>query len=158
VVRNFGDDVWRLSAIEIAWSACMIVGGLVVGFWGGFRNKMYSMALSNLLSGAAGMALGLVGSFPVYVAMVGVMGLVMPLFNTPMMTLTQTRIDAAYMGRVFGVFGMVWSLMMPVGMLVFGPLADVISIDYLMTGSGVVVMLLCIPYVASRTLREAGRE
>jgi DHA3 family macrolide efflux protein-like MFS transporter len=104
------------------------------------------------------MALGIVGSFPVYVALVGTMGMIMPLFNTPMMTLTQTRIDAAYMGRVFGVFGMVWSLMMPVGMLVFGPLADVVSIDYLMTGSGIAIMLLCIPYVASRTLREAGRE
>ncbi|MDR0961614.1 MAG: MFS transporter [Mediterranea sp.] len=158
VVRNFGNEVWRLSTIEIVWSAGMVIGGLAVGFWGGFRNKMHSMSLSCFLTGIAGMALGLINTFTVYAVVVGLMGLISPLFSTPMMTLSQTRIDTEYMGRVFGIFGMVWSLMMPVGMLIFGPLADVISIDYLMIGSGAAIMLLCIPYVMSKTLREAGRE
>jgi DHA3 family macrolide efflux protein-like MFS transporter len=153
VVRNFGDEVWRLSAIEIVWSAGMVVGGLVVGFWGGFRKKTYSMSLSNFLSGLASASLGIIGVFPVYMVVVGAMGMIVPLFNIPMTTLCQTHIDANYMGRVFGIFDMIWSLMMPVGMLVFGPLADVVSIDYLMIGSGLTIALLCIPYIASRTLR-----
>ncbi|MDR1004405.1 MAG: MFS transporter [Prevotellaceae bacterium] len=157
VVRNFGDEVWRLSIIEVVFSAGMMTGGLVVGFWGGFKHKMYSMSLSNLLFGTGAIALGLVSSFPVYVAAMTMMGLVMPLFNIPWTVLAQTKIDPAYMGRVFGVFTMVGSLMAPAGMLIFGPLADVVSIDLLMIGSGVAIILLCIPYVSSKALLEAGR-
>jgi DHA3 family macrolide efflux protein-like MFS transporter len=61
------------------------------------------------------------------------------------------------MGRVFSVFGMVGSVMMPAGMLIFGPLADTISIDYLLIGTGIVMALLAIPFVTSKVLREAGK-
>jgi DHA3 family macrolide efflux protein-like MFS transporter len=158
VVRNFGDEVWRLSLIEVVFSGGMMAGGLIVGFWGGFRHKMYSMALSNILFGIGAIVLGSVYSFPVYVAAMTIMGLVMPLFNIPWNVLAQTKIDPAYMGRVFGVFTMVGSLMAPAGMLIFGPLADVVSIDWLMVGSGIAIILLCIPYMTSRALLAAGRE
>jgi DHA3 family macrolide efflux protein-like MFS transporter len=62
------------------------------------------------------------------------------------------------MGRVLAVFNMVSSIMMPAGMLLFGPLADIVSIDILLILSGAAIVLLSIPFVANRTLREAGRS
>src|SRR5690606_10184097 len=47
VARSFGDQVWRLSAIEVGFSVGMIFGGLLMTCWGGFRNKTHSMALAN---------------------------------------------------------------------------------------------------------------
>ena len=44
VTRSFGDDVWRLTAIEIAFSIGMILGGLLIASWGGFRNRMNTIA------------------------------------------------------------------------------------------------------------------
>jgi DHA3 family macrolide efflux protein-like MFS transporter len=61
------------------------------------------------------------------------------------------------MGRVFSVFTMVSSTMMPLGMVFFGPVADIVSINILLIGSGIIVTLLCIPMLTSRTLLEAGR-
>jgi DHA3 family macrolide efflux protein-like MFS transporter len=61
------------------------------------------------------------------------------------------------MGRVLSVFSMVSSTMMPLGMLVFGPLADTVSINILLVGTGIVVTLLAIPLIISKTLREAGK-
>jgi len=69
----------------------------------------------------------------------------------------QATVDPAFMGRVLSVFTMATGAMMPVGMLLFGPLADVVSIDILLVITGLPTMLLCIPMVASRGLREAGR-
>jgi DHA3 family macrolide efflux protein-like MFS transporter len=57
---------------------------------------------------------------------------------------------------LFTVSMMVGSLAMPLGMLIFGPLADVVSIDWLLIGTGVGIMLLGICVVASKTLRQAG--
>jgi DHA3 family macrolide efflux protein-like MFS transporter len=42
VTRNFGNDVWRLSAIEITFSIGMMAGGIFIGMWGGFKNRIYT--------------------------------------------------------------------------------------------------------------------
>jgi DHA3 family macrolide efflux protein-like MFS transporter len=157
VARNFGAEVWYLTAIEIAFSAGMMLGGLAIGFWGGFRNRIYSMALSCFLTGASTVVIGQPVSFAVYLAIMLFMGLTLPLYNTPSTVLFQTKVDPAYRGRVFGVFGMTSSLMMPAGMLIFGPLGDLVAIELLMTVSGIFLMLLSAFFVAGRTMREAGK-
>jgi DHA3 family macrolide efflux protein-like MFS transporter len=43
VARSFGSDVWRLTAIETAFSLGMILGGAIMAIWGGFSNKVYTM-------------------------------------------------------------------------------------------------------------------
>ncbi|MEG1884589.1 MAG: hypothetical protein RR224_12890 [Clostridia bacterium] len=45
-------------------------------------------------------------------------------------------------GRMFGLFGAMYSGFLPVGMVVFGPLADVVSMRLLMVASGVLLLLL----------------
>jgi DHA3 family macrolide efflux protein-like MFS transporter len=61
------------------------------------------------------------------------------------------------MGRVFAVFNMVSSIMMPAGMLLFGPLADRVPIDSLLIVTGALIVLLSVPFITSKTLREAGK-
>lgn len=156
VARNFGPDVWRLTAIELAFSAGMMLGGLVLGIWGGFRNKTYMIAAATVLFGLQSFALGLLGNFWVYLAFMVLMGVTMPLFNTPAMTILQTKIDPAYMGRVFSVMAMIQSVMMPAAMILFGPLADVININWLFIVTGAVLFALGFFILGSRVLREAG--
>jgi DHA3 family macrolide efflux protein-like MFS transporter len=84
--------------------------------------------------------------------------MVFSFFNTPTMVLFQTKVEPDYMGRVFGVFGMAASLMMPAGMLFFGPLGDIINIDYLLIGSGIIVVLLAVPFLTDKILRDADKK
>ncbi|MDR1372175.1 MAG: MFS transporter [Dysgonamonadaceae bacterium] len=158
VIRNFGNEVWRLSAIEIAFSGGMLLGGLLMGFWGGFRNKMYSMAVASVVIGIGTVLLGVLTDFWLYLAAWTMVGLTVPLSNTPCTVILQTKTDPDYMGRVFGVFGMTYSLTMPLAMLVFGPLADVIEIDWMLIATGAVYVVLCVPYLTSRSLRKIGKE
>jgi DHA3 family macrolide efflux protein-like MFS transporter len=57
----------------------------------------------------------------------------------------------------FLVFSMISSVMMPLGMMVFGPVADTVSINIILVGTGAVITLPAIPLIRSKTLREAGK-
>jgi DHA3 family macrolide efflux protein-like MFS transporter len=156
VARNFGDDVWRLSAIEITFSIGMMAGGILIGVWGGFKNRIYTMALSCALCGLLSVGLGLASDFLLYLVVMALLGIAFPLWNAPSTVLLQTTVEAAFMGRVFSVFTMVSSVMMPLGMVVFGPVADIVSINILLVGTGIVVTSLCIPMMTNKILLEAG--
>ncbi|MDR0732410.1 MAG: MFS transporter [Treponema sp.] len=158
VTRNFGGDVWRLSAIEITFSLGMMAGGIVIGAWGGFKNRIYTMGLSCALCGLLTAGLGLAPYFPLYLVIMAALGISLPLWNAPAMVLLQTTVEAAFMGRVLSVFTMVSSVMMPLGMVVFGPVADRVSINVLLVGTGIVVTLLTIPLITSKILLEAGKN
>ena len=156
VTREFGADAWRLGAIEIVFSVGMMLGGVFLGIWGGFKNRTFTMAFASLCFGLGTIGLGLLNNFWVYLACMGFIGIIMPFFNAPMMAILQEKIDPNFMGRVFSVFMMVGSLSMPFGMVVFGPLADVVPIDWLLIVGGICTGLTSIYLVASRTTREAG--
>jgi len=72
----------------------------------------------------------------------GIIGVFIPLYNTPATVLLQQKVEPDYLGRVFGVLGMISSIMMPVGMLVFGPLADIIKIEWLLIVTGLAMVAL----------------
>ncbi len=156
VTRSFGDDVWRLTAIEISFSVGMMAGGGIMAAWGGFRNRVYTMTLASLAMGACTSALGVTPIFWVYLVIMGAVGVSMPMFNTPATVLLQEKVEADFLGRVFGVMGMISSSMMPLGMLVFGPMADLVRIEWLLMGTGLLMFIQGFFLVGSKVLVEAG--
>lgn len=154
VTRSFGDQVWRLTAIEIVFSVGMILGGILMASWGGFKKKIHSMVTATVVMGIGTFALGIASVFWLYLLMMSLIGLAMPVFNTPFTVLLQQKVEADYLGRVFGVFGMASSIMMPAGMLVFGPLSDAVRIEWLLLGTGVLIFLEGFVMLADRVLRK----
>lgn len=157
VTRTFGDDVWRLTAIEIAFSIGMMAGGILMASWGGFKNRVYSMALSCIITGIFTFALGVTSIFWIYLIFMAIIGISMPVFNTPSTVLLQEKVEPEYLGRVFGAFGMISSSMMPLGMLVFGPTADYVRIEWLLVGTGLVIFIQSFFLLGSKVLLEAGK-
>ncbi len=66
VTRSFGNDVWRLTAIEMVFAVGMMLGGIVMASWGGFKNKIHTMTLAALITGACTFALGIIPVFWIY--------------------------------------------------------------------------------------------
>jgi DHA3 family macrolide efflux protein-like MFS transporter len=157
VVRNFGGDVWRLTAVEVGFSAGMLLGGILMAFWGGFKNKARSMALSSILMGAFTLALGITPVFWLYLIFMGILGVSMPIYNTPLAVLLQQKVETDFLGRIFGVLSMISSMMLPLGMLVFGPLADFVNIDWLLVGTGFLIFIEGLLMMGNKTLLEAGK-
>ncbi|WP_041846928.1 MFS transporter [Caldibacillus thermoamylovorans] len=158
VARSFGDDVWRLTAIEIVFSIGMMTGGAIIASWGGFSNKVKTMGFATVIMGVCTFALGSVPNFWIYLFFMGVFGVAMPILNTPATVLLQEKIEEDYLGRVFGVMGMISTSMMPIGMLIFGPLADMVKIEWLLIGTGAFIMCLSLLLVKNHVLIEAGKS
>ena len=156
VARSFGTEVWRLSAIEVAFFTGMTLGGIGIAWWGGFKNRVWTMVLATAMFGVTTVAMGLVPWFWAYLAVMGCCGVAMPLFNTPSTVLLQEQVEPEFLGRVFGVMGMLGSSMMPLGMLFFGPLADVVRIEWLLVASGAVMGLEAVAMGLDRTLLSHG--
>ncbi len=157
VTRSFGEDIWRLTAIEVIFSVGMILGGAIMASWGGFKNRIHSMTLSILIIGICTFALGITPAFLIYLIFMGLSGIAIPIFNIPFTVLLQERVDPDYLGRVFGVLAMITSTMMPMGMLFFGPIADVIKIEWLLIGTGLLMCIQGMFLLGNRVLIEAGK-
>ncbi|OPX86616.1 MAG: enterobactin exporter EntS [Pelotomaculum sp. PtaB.Bin104] len=157
VTRSFGGDVWRLTAIEVAFSTGMMAGGMIMAAWGGFKNKVHSMTLSVLVIGACTFALGMIPFFWAYLAIMLLAGIAMPVFNTPSTVLLQEKVETDFLGRVFGVLVMISSTMMPLGMLIFGPLSDILAIEWLLIGTGSLMFFEGFFLLGSKVLIEAGK-
>jgi len=62
-----------------------------------------------------------------------------------------------YLGRVFGVLVMISTSMMPLGMVVFGPLGDLFPIEWILVGTGLLMFVQGIFLLGNKVLLEAGK-
>ncbi len=154
--RTFGNDVWRLTAIEIVFSVGTMAGGILLASWKGFKNKVHTMVFSSTLIGLFTFALGVTSIFWLYLVFMAIVGLAMPFFNTPAMVLLQEKVENDFLGRVFGVISMITSIMMPVGMLIFGPLGDIIDIELILRVTGLIMLLIGFALLGNKTIVREG--
>lgn len=174
--RSYGSEVWRLTSIEIVFSVGMMIGGGVIAAWGGFKNRMKTILSANTVMAFCTLALGLspflskvlglhnsslfgitnLLPFIIYLFFMGVFGIALPLMNTPATVMLQEHIEDAYLGRVFSIYGMLAQSLMPLSMLLFGPLADVVSIEIILVITGAVMLTAAVITPLNKRLMEAG--
>lgn len=161
VVRTFGEEVWKLTANELAFSFGMILGGVLLATWGGFKNRIAMIVGSTFVFGGLSIGLGLSTNMWVFFAFMFLVGLAVPFFSTTSMTVLQETVEPDRQGRVFGFVGIVMAVSMPLGMLVFGPLADRFSVESLLVASGAlmfVVVAVAVLVPSGRRAMHAARE
>lgn len=142
VRRNFGNTYWYLTAVELAGFAGMAAGGLVMSGWGGFQNRMKTLRMSLTAFGAFAVGMAFSGSLLPYLLLMLLYGVAMTMVQTSVTTLLQERTEAAMQGRVFGLLGSLYAGFLPIGMAVFGPMADVVPLPWIMTASGGAALLM----------------
>lgn len=156
VVRAYGEEVWRMTANEISFSGGMLIGGLIISVWGGLKNRSHTMLISLFVLALSSAALGFGLPFWAYLAMMVIGGLSLPFSNTPAITMMQEKVDDSHRGRVFSVLSMITSTVMPLGMLIFGPLADRVPIEWLLIFTGVAVFITAAIGLTDRTMNKEG--
>ncbi|GCE77238.1 MFS transporter [Cellulomonas biazotea] len=162
VVRTFGDEVWKLTANELAFSIGMLIGGAVVATWAANRSRIGMIVGSTVAFGGISIGLGLSTNLWVFLGFMFLLGLGVPFFSTPSTTVLQETVEPQMQGRVFGFVGIVMAVAMPFGMAVFGPLADRMSVELLLVLAGVALFVvvgvaLALPS-GRRALEDARRQ
>ena len=146
-----------LMGFESIWLLFVMAGGGIIAAWGGFKNRIFTMAFAGGIMGICTVSLDITPLFWIYLIIMGVFGVSTPIFSTPGNVLLQEKISEDYLGRVFGIMGMISTSMMPIGMLIFGPIADLIKIEWLMIATGILMIVLAILMAQNKVLIEAGK-
>jgi DHA3 family macrolide efflux protein-like MFS transporter len=141
VARSFGDEVWKLTGLELSFSIGMLIAGATIGWWGDKLNRLALILLASAAFGVLGIGMGLsTNLWVLYLFMFGI-GIAVPAFTTPMTTALQQSVEPETQGRVFGFFGIVTSVAMPLGMALFGPLSNVYSVEVVLIGTGIATLI-----------------
>lgn len=142
VVRSFGDEEWKLAVLEVAFSVGMMIGGILVATLLSKRSRIGLILASTYSFALLTVAIGLSTNLWVMYGFMFLFGVSVPMFSTAFSTLIQETVEPAKHGRVFSYVGIVMAMATPIGMVVFGPLADVISVQSLLIFGGVATMLV----------------
>jgi DHA3 family macrolide efflux protein-like MFS transporter len=138
VTTYFNKGALDLSLLESAFSAGMILGGVILSAWGGFRRN-----INTILTGLLGMGLGIglialspANRFSLAAVGMGLSGLMIPTVNGPIAAIIQKYAEPHMQGRVFSIQEGMVSAMMPLGMLIAAPVAEWIGIrGWLLVGA-----------------------
>jgi MFS transporter, DHA3 family, macrolide efflux protein len=144
VTKHFGGGALQLGWLESGWGIGVVAGGLVLSAWGGFRRKVVTS-----LAGIVGAGIGMLvvgcspaGALAVAVAGMFLSGFMNPIINGPFFALLQSNVDADMQGRVLGLVQSASAAMMPMSLLIAGPIADALGVRvwYLLGGSATLLI------------------
>lgn len=144
VSRVYGDVYWYLTAVELVGFAGMALGGVLMGMWGGFKSRLKTFAFGLLILSIMTIGMGISPYFVLYLAMMFVYSIALTMIQTATTTIIQENAQESMIGRVFGLMGAMYSGFLPVGMAIFGPLADMLPLQGIMVGSGIALVLVTI--------------
>jgi DHA3 family macrolide efflux protein-like MFS transporter len=129
IERTFGNEVWRLTVHEIIWSIAMIISGIFVSIKGQFRNKPQTISICIVGFGITFGLLGMSWNFASFLVFLGISGLFWPVLSAAQTVFVQETAPPEMLGRVFSVIQLIITGVVPIAILFFGPLADIVRIE-----------------------------
>ena len=143
-MQYFGREAAAAALVETAFSVGMLAGSVLLGLWGGGKDKILTMPAAVLAMGGALAVTGVLppSGFWWFAGLSLLMGVTCPFFNSVFMALIQERVEAQYLGRVLGLSGAMMTLASPIGLGATALLAEHtgLTLWFLLAG---VVTLLC---------------
>lgn len=141
--QHFGGDATTLAGMESTFGIGLILGGLGLGMWGGFKRRILTTMLGILVLGVCMTLLGLLPGTALVLAIAAlfVMGMAVALTDGPLFAVLQGTVAPEMQGRVFMLFGSLIALSSPVGLIIAGPVTDAIGVQvwYIVGGVGCVI-------------------
>jgi DHA3 family macrolide efflux protein-like MFS transporter len=144
VTKHFGGEALQLGWMNSALSAGIVLGGLVLSAWGGFRRRIVTTLTGLVGMGMGTLAIGLAPEKAFLLALAGIFitGFMNSITNGPIFALLQAIVAPEMQGRVFTVVqSMAW-VASPLGMAVAGPVADALGVRVWYVMAGIVCLLM----------------
>lgn len=144
VSRMYGDVYWYLTAVELVGFAGMALGGVLMSVWGGFKSRLKTFVLGLFVLSIMTIGMGVSPYFILYLVLMFIYSIALTIIQTATTTIIQEKAEGSMQGRVFGLMGAMYSGFLPVGMAVFGPLADKLPLQWIIVGSGIALVLVTV--------------
>jgi DHA3 family macrolide efflux protein-like MFS transporter len=160
-LEHFGGGAEEFAGFQVSIGLGMVIGGIALGAWGGFKRKMMTVCVGLAASGLSLLVVGLAPSGWYLIAVVSIFatGIFISMLNGALMAVMQVAIPADMQGRVFALVGSGAMAMTPLGLAVGGPTADLLGpqIWYVMAGAGCAVLGMAVSFVPTVMNLENGR-
>ncbi|MDD4688912.1 MAG: macrolide efflux MFS transporter Mef(B) [Eubacteriales bacterium] len=148
VRSHFMGEAWHNSIVEFAFASGLLISSLVIGVWGGMKRRF---CMASLAIGLMGLTILISGSLPIsgfwtFVVCCFFLGASGTFMNVPVMAYVQESIAPEMMGKVFSLLMTAMTLAMPIGLLVAGPVVEVVGVNTWFFWSGVALIadaILC---------------
>ena len=144
VTKVFNGTAYHLGLLEAVFGIGVVIGGLLLSTWGGFKRRVITAMLGLIGMGAGILMIGFSGANTFWIAVAGMSlgGLMNPLVNGPLFAIVQSTVEPSMQGRVFTLLGSVSAAMSPLSLAVAGPLADKFGIPIWYIIAGVACILI----------------
>jgi DHA3 family macrolide efflux protein-like MFS transporter len=142
----FGGGAIQLSWVESAMGAGMIVGGVLLGIWGGFSRKILTSLVGLMGMGAGTLILALAPSSSIFLAVGGALlvGFMTPITMGPFFAVIQSTVAPDMQARVFSLLTSVGTGIVPLGLMIAGPVADRVGIQAWFLLGGTLCILMAV--------------
>jgi DHA3 family macrolide efflux protein-like MFS transporter len=130
--------------MEAVWGVGVVVGGVTLSAWGGFRRRVVTSFVGLILLGSAMAVVGFIPAtgFWIAVGMLFIVGFTNPIINGPLFAVVQSVVAPDMQGRVFTLILSAASAMSPLGLIIAGPVADSFGVQSWFIVGGVITALL----------------
>jgi DHA3 family macrolide efflux protein-like MFS transporter len=144
ITKVFNGGAAELGWAESVFGVGVIIGGILLSIWGGFKRRIITS-----FSGVIGIGLGivLIGFVPAnmfffLLAAYFLVGFTQVFANGPLMAIMQSAVIPDMQGRVFSLLNAGAAAMMPLSLLIAGPISDQFGIRfwYIFGGSTCIIM------------------
>jgi DHA3 family macrolide efflux protein-like MFS transporter len=143
VTQHFSKGVWELSLLESSLGIGVVAGGLLLGVWGGFKNRIVTSLIGVIGIGLGVLLVGVAPSNLFFLAVLGsaVLGFMNPIANGPLQAIMQSKIPPEMQGRTMGLTNAICTGMMPLSMLISAPIANAFGLQFWYWVGGLITML-----------------
>jgi DHA3 family macrolide efflux protein-like MFS transporter len=146
VTKEYLGGAVQLGLLDSIFGIGVIIGGLILSAWGGFKKRILTSIVGIIGIGAGILIFGSLPSQYFYLALSGIflLGFMQVFANGPLHAILQGSVEPGMQGRVLSLIGAGATAMSPLSLLVAGPVADAFGVRtwYLIGGSACVLAAL----------------
>ncbi|MHA1588518.1 MAG: MFS transporter, partial [Candidatus Thorarchaeota archaeon] len=144
VTNHFHGDVTYLAIIQSASAIGMVLSGILLGIWGGGKRRTFTALIALVVIGILNMLIGLMppDAFFQATALFFLVAGLGTIVNGSILALLQSTTPADKQGRVFALVVSGSTAMMPIGLVIAGPVADAYGVPIWFIASGVATIVL----------------
>lgn len=144
ITNHFNGDARQLGWWLSSFAVGTVLGGLLLGTWGGFKRKIITAQLGLILMGLSTLIVGIVPSHLFWAGLAAniAVGFLLPIINGSYGATLQAAIKPEMQGRVFAFIFSAAMLVSPIALMIAGPFADAFGIQpwFIVAGLSCAVM------------------
>ncbi len=162
VTKVFNKGALELAWVDAAFGVGIIVGGLVLSAWGGFKKRILTSMMGVIGIGMGILIFGLLPARLFYFALAGtfLFGAMNVMANGPLNAIFQAAVDPDMQGRVLSLVGAGATAMSPLSLLIAGPVSDWLGVRtwYVVGGGASIAIALAALFIPAVMNIESNRS